>query len=111
MSFRDTDAIDIVVDAPDRENGVDLLIVESPGDSNDEAERYQLLVGKLQTYVSYVLSQDFLESFPNTNPSDVAIRVYCATPPNDQMVEIVDIELDAKNRIAVFYQDMDEIPE
>ena len=111
MSFRDTDAIDIVVDSPERENGVDLLIVESPGDSSDETERYQLLIEKLQTYVKYVTSQDFSQSFPETQPSNVVIRVYYATPPNAQMADIMDIELDHINRISVVYQDVNEIPE
>ena len=111
MSFRDTGAIDIVVDSPDRENGVDLLIVESPADSNDESERYYLLVEKLQTYASYILSEDFSENFPQTDPSNVLIRVYYTTPPNDQMAEITDIGLDEDTRVAVVYQDVDEIPE
>ena len=113
MSFRDVETIDIIVDTPDRENGVDLVIVESPGDNNDEAERYQLLLQKLQTYVDYVMGQEFAERFPQTQPSDIVIRVFYTTTPNEEMAELVEVSLDDEgiNSIPVVYQNFDEIPE
>lgn len=109
MAFRDTEAIDIVADSPERENGVDLLIVETPGDNLNEEERYQLLIQKLNTYVNYVMSQDFAQNFPHTQASNVMIKVFYTSPPNDQMVQIT--EVGSEIPIPVEFQDFNEIPE
>src|ERR1041385_2080408 len=111
MSFRDTETIDIIVDTSDRENGVDLVIVETPDDNSSEAERYHLLLQKPQTYVDYVMSLEFSERFPDTHPANVVIRVFYTTPPNDEMAEIVEVGPEDDWRIPVIYQDFDEIPE
>ncbi len=110
MALRNSEIVDIVVKSPERENGIDLIIVETPGECESEVERFQLLLQKLRAYVGYAISPDFLHDHPQTKISDVVIRVFYSTPPNAQMAEIINVgpKGDRVNRITVVYPPADD---
>jgi len=108
MSLENTQSIDIIVHALDkRPNGVDLLIIDS-GDIADELRRYNLFIEKIGVYVNYVMSGEFKVEFPNTSPTNVVIRTFCRTPPNDAMQQVHAIYPtgDRINRIPVVFRDL-----
>jgi hypothetical protein len=85
--FGDPEAVDIVVRSPDRENGVDLLLLERPGQWSD-AERADSLGRKLDAYQSFVFRGKVARHVPGARPADVRIRVLLLHPLTTEMAEI-----------------------
>jgi hypothetical protein len=110
MALQSVDTIDIVANSlEDIPNGLELYIVDSGGTKN-EIERYTLLTDKLSTYVYYITSDDFKNKNPNTQTSNVVIRVLCQHPPNEAMLEITAVmpHGDSANRVQVVYENLEE---
>jgi hypothetical protein len=105
-SFGDTKTVDIVALSASRENGVDLFIVEKAA-NKDEDDRALQLFEKMNTYVGYVMGDDFAREHPKTKPSNVLIRVLYATPPNAQMKLFKNLKPkgDRVNRIPVTFEE------
>ena len=105
-SFGDATTVDRVALSASREDGIDLFIVEKAENKNQDARALQLFE-KLNTYVGYVMSDDFAREHPKTKPSNVLIRVLYATPPNARMKLFTNVRPkgDRVNRIQVTFED------
>ena len=102
MPLEDPDTIDLMATTTD---GKPLLVITDAGLSRSDEERFEKLVAKLTSYVTFVMSEDFASRFPESRPSDATIEVVCADPPTEQMTKIGSIAPrgDQINRITVRY--------
>jgi hypothetical protein len=85
--FGDPELVDIVVRSPERENGVDLLLLERPGEWSD-ADRADSLARKLDGYQSFVFRGQVARHVPGASAADVRIRVLLLRPLTAEMAEI-----------------------
>jgi len=108
MPLEDPDVIDIV---GRQANGSPLLVITDSGITSHPDARLKALLAKLNAYVRYVDSDDFKREYPGCRPSDVLIRVMCATEPTDEMkrIEQVGLRGDPTTRIALTF-DVMEVP-
>ncbi len=86
MSLKELSAVDIIVKSP-HTGGYDLIVVDS-GDTDDETERYTLLVEKLTNYASFVAAGDLVKSCPDAEGQTVRFCVVCQAPPNNAMLQV-----------------------
>jgi hypothetical protein len=86
MGLAEKDKIDLIVKRP----GVDAfdLIAFDDGTEADEIHRYNLVIEKLCTYLSYVRSGQFEEGYPQAKAKAVRCVVICLRPPNDAMKQL-----------------------
>jgi hypothetical protein len=85
MAIEDPDALDGFVVCPD---GRPQLLIEDPGQLDDENERWESLLTKLKSYVGYLHSPEFAEKFPGVASGEVTIEVVCRTPPSERMAAL-----------------------
>jgi hypothetical protein len=110
MALQDVDVVDIVAKSLENiPNGLELYIVDNHH-TNNEIERYKLLTDKLGAYVHFIASDEFKIKNPNTQASDVVIRVLCQSPPNEAMLEIISVmpHGDNTNRVQVIFENLEE---
>jgi len=88
MPLEETDVIDIITSGPDRQLNP---VITDAGITEDEAERYALLVEKLRTYMSYCISEDFAQDYPDACLDKVRFLVISRTPPTRKMSEIQEL--------------------
>ena len=83
MSLAKSDTIDLIALTPDKQRVA--LVICDVGDIPDGASREHALQRKLQTYVQFVSSGQFLASYPEHGDRGVFIVVSCAVPPTNGM--------------------------
>jgi len=86
VALTDTDKIDIIIKNP-HTGGFDLLVYDD-GSIADEVRRYNLIVDKLQAYLTYVHSGQFLEQHPDAKNLPVRCCVVCKRDPNEAMIRL-----------------------
>jgi hypothetical protein len=86
MALTETDKIDIIVKNP-HTGGFDLLVYDD-GSITDEIRRYNLVVEKLQAYLTYVRSGQLLERYPDAKSLPVRCCVVCKRDPNEAMIRL-----------------------
>ena len=86
MALTDTTVIDIIMKSPHFE-GYDLLLYDD-GTITDETQRFNLLLDKLQTYLSYVHSGAFQRDNPDSKGLPVRCCIVCKCPPNPAILRI-----------------------
>src|SRR4051794_15680410 len=107
MGLRDLTSIDIVLEKPPFETEVCkliLIIVDATSDLA-EAERYQMLLRKLTSYISYVAGPQFGVDQPGMTAEDVIVRVLTVTPPTPEMLAVDAIRTKEGARLRVFFDD------
>lgn len=108
MGLRDFDSIDIVLRRPPFETEeckLILLIIDSTSDLSDD-DRYNLLVRKLGSYVTYVANPSFASEYPDLTSRDVIIRVLTVMPATTKMLQIDAIRSkDQTTRLRIFFDD------
>jgi len=87
LPFGDPESVDIIVLSTERENGVDLLLLERPGEWSN-ADRADSLAQKLDNYQSFVFRGGVARKVPGTRPADVLIRVLLLGPLTAEMSAI-----------------------
>ena len=110
MSLENKDTLDMAtMPLPGDSCKLVLYIIDSTK-HDDELERYQMFIDKLGSYVTYVMSDDFKNENPGTEPSDVLIRVLTITEPNDSMlmVERIGPKNQEHSRMEVQFRDYNE---
>ena len=86
MSLAEKDKIDLIIKRPNVE-AFDLIAFDD-GSETDEIRRYNLMIEKLGTYLTYVRSGEFERSYPQAQGRDVRFVVSCFRPPNEAMQTI-----------------------
>jgi hypothetical protein len=87
LPFGDPESVDIMVRSTERENGVDLLLLERPGEWSN-ADRADSLAQKLDYYQSFVFRGEVARQVPGAQPADVLIRVLLFGPQTAEMSAI-----------------------
>ena len=64
------------------------LVAFDDGTEGDEIRRYNLVIEKLGTYLTYVRSGQFEESYPQAKGQDIRFVVVCFRAPNDAMKQL-----------------------
>ncbi len=103
MPLEETDRIDI---STTTEDGKVQLVITDAGITTDPVKRLNLLIEKLKTYVSYVISEEFKIDHPGRIVKDVTILVMCRIPPTEQMEKITQVQPSGKpeNAIPIVFQ-------
>ncbi len=86
MGLADKDKIDLIVKRPGLE-AFDLIAFDD-GTEGDEIRRYNQVVEKLGTYLTYVRSGQFEEGYPQAKGREVRFVGVCLRPPNDAMKQL-----------------------
>ena len=73
---------------PDREGGVELLMLEARPWGSDPDQLSQL-EAKLNAYLGYVQTGALARDYPQYAGAPVRFRLECATPPTGQAVKMV----------------------
>lgn len=85
MTLEDPQAIDTIETS---EQGKVCLVIIDGGQTTEASARLAALLSKLRTYINFALSDEFAAKYPGVDLSSVSIRVDCAQPPTDEMVQI-----------------------
>ena len=89
MSLAKSDVIDLVVLMPDKQTVA--LVAFDDGDLPVADSRERALQKKLVTYLQFVDTGQFIESYPEHADQGVRIIVVCMSPPSDEMRMILEI--------------------
>src|SRR5882724_12513629 len=88
MPLENLEAIDLITQTPE---GKICLVITDSGVTTDPEARLELLIKKLKRYAGEVLGGGLAEEYPGTQPRDFIIRVVCANPPTQAMLEITSV--------------------
>jgi hypothetical protein len=83
MALTDPGEVDLIVNNP-RTGGYDLIVFDD-GSVNEEVQRYNMVLDKLTTYLTFVSSGQFLDAYPDARGRLVRCCVVCVRPPNEAM--------------------------
>ena len=86
MTLVKSDSIDIVFLAPDKKKMS--LVAYDGGEVPDPVEREEALQKKLRSYLEFVASGQFLQTYPQHSDLGVDIMVVCLHPPTEGMKKI-----------------------
>lgn len=80
----DVNSIDIVGERND--GGIDLFIISS-GKLEESVEQQSLLLDKIENYLVYLNSTDFIKDFPNVSDDNKYIKLKVYERPSDMTME------------------------
>jgi hypothetical protein len=86
MTLVKSDSIDIVFLAPDKKKVS--LVAYDGGEVPDATDREEALQKKLRSYLEFVASGQFLQTYPQYSDIGVDIMVVCLNPPTESMKKI-----------------------
>ena len=86
MALDKTDVVDILLLSRDKTKV--LMVVYDGGEIPDPGEREQALQKKLRTYLEFVASGQFIETYPEHADRGVGVTVVCLHPPTAAMKQI-----------------------
>jgi hypothetical protein len=98
MPLEDIRAIDVGLTKAD--GSAELLVTDS-GVTADPTKRLELLRDKLRTYAVYISSREFETDYPGVGRDRVAIRVFCANPPSQEMQQIRGIAIKGDDPVNI----------
>ena len=81
----DANSIDIMGERND--GGIDLYIISS-GKLDDSVEQQNLLLDKIENYLMYLNSSDFVRDFPNISNGNKHIKLKIAEKPSDILLKL-----------------------
>jgi hypothetical protein len=70
-------------------NGHIVLNIISSGYLDDSSETEEILINKIQNYLTYINSQEFQEEFGKPSPQRTSIKLICTQEPSDFIYDLV----------------------